>query len=160
MTKAGKATWIFVLTATALACLFPLKLFVIQLSDHSCYLYSQEFELSWHHSVERQLWREHYRHDGDKILLDQTWLQTFGAGTPSQGTPITAPSGYVGYRQQIRLAEINWVVSANMRGELTAQQRVIPFYQFVPDYSVVRIIPSRIAMIVFLLGRSCHDWAS
>lgn len=159
MSKAGK--WLFGgIPLTALACLFPLKLFVIQFNDHSCYLYSPEFELSWRHSVERQRWREHYRHDGDKILLDQTWLQTFGAGTPSQGAVIAAPSGYIGYQQQIRLAELNWVVSRNMQGELSTPQLRIPFYQVVPDYSAVRIKPSRTALMVFLWGKSCHDWAS
>ncbi|MGV6988341.1 DUF1850 domain-containing protein [Testudinibacter sp. P80/BLE/0925] len=159
MTKTGK--WLLgSVLLTALACLFPLKLFVIQFGEHRCYLYAQQFELRWRHSVERQLWREHYRRDGDAILLDQTWLQTFGAGTPSQGTPIAAPPGYVGYRQRIRLAEINWVVSRNMQGELSTPQVRIPFYQVVPDYSDVRIKPSRTALMVFLWEKSCHDWAS
>lgn len=145
---------------TALACLFPLKLFIIQAENQRCYLDSQTFELSWRHSVEHQWWREQYRHDGDTILLEQSWLQTFGAGTPSQGEPIHGREGYVGYRQQIRLAEINWVVSANMQGELSTPQWVIPIYKLVPDYSEVNITPSRTALIVFLLGRTCHEWAS
>lgn len=161
MGKVGKYTIIICVGIIVLACcLFPLQLFVVQMASQQCYLYGQDFELSWRHSVEHQLWREHYRRDGEVMLLDQTWLQTFGAGTPSQGEPILAPTGYIGYRQHIRLAEINWVVSANMQGELTAQQRTIPIYRLVPDYSNVRIIPSRIIFIVFLLGRSCHEWAS
>ncbi|MDH3000883.1 hypothetical protein A1D23_10485 [Chelonobacter oris] len=146
---------------TALACLFPLEVVVVWAADDKpCYLHGREFELSWRHSVEHQLWREHYRREGNGFLLEQTWLQTFGAGTPSQGEPVRAPEGYIGYRQRIRLAEINWVVSTNMQGELTAQQQSIPIYRLVSDYSEVRITASRTALIVFLWGRTCHEWAS
>ena len=157
MAIAGKRILAIGIAITALACLFPLNVFVIIAAEQTCYLRSPDFELSWRHSVEHQLWREHYRRDGDSILLDQTLLQTFGAGTPSQGEVIPAPNGYVAYRQQLHFNEINWVVSANMQGSLTAKEQVIPLYQFVPDYSVIRIIPSRTTLLFFLLGRSCHD---
>ena len=103
MAIAGKRILAIGIAITALACLFPLNVFVITAAEQTCYLRSPDFELSWRHSVEHQLWREHYRRDGDSILLDQTLLQTFGAGTPSQGEVIPAPNGYVAYRQQLQL---------------------------------------------------------
>nr|WP_282958727.1 DUF1850 domain-containing protein [Pasteurella multocida] len=30
--------------------------------------------MQWRHSVEHQLWQEHYRPDGTRLFLYQTWL--------------------------------------------------------------------------------------
>ncbi|KAE9527832.1 DUF1850 domain-containing protein [Testudinibacter aquarius] len=157
----GKGTKILLLILTALACFLPLKkVFWVSAAERQCYLDSPDFELRWRHSVEHQWWREHYRRDGEGILLDQTLFQTFGAGTPSQGELLSTTHDYVGYRQHIYLHEINWAVSNNMQGSLSTQRQDIPLYQLVPDYTVVRIEPSRIAFIDFLWGMSCYDWAS
>lgn len=114
--------------------------------------------LQWRHSVEHQLWQEHYRHDGKRLFLYQTWLQTFGAGTPSQGTSlVNVPPGYIGYEQQVTFAELDWVVSRRMEGTINSANWHFPIYQTLPDYSTVNIKPTQSPLILFLLGSACND---
>ncbi|HBO37649.1 MAG TPA: DUF1850 domain-containing protein [Pasteurellaceae bacterium] len=144
-----------------LACVFPLRVFDIQTAGRQCYLWQSEFELKWRHSVEHQLWRESYRHTGDRLLLYKTRLQTFGAGTPFlTDKEVETEEGYIGYQQEIYLNEINWAVSRNMEGELLSADGQIPFYAKVPDYSVISIHPVRIGFMSFLLGTSCYEWTN
>lgn len=138
--------------------LLPITYLVIQTEQQACYLRTTAFSLQWRHSVEHQLWQEHYRHDGKRILLHQTWLQTFGAGTPSFAELVkNVPAGYVGYKQDIYFHELNWVVSRRMEGVIKSEKGDIPIYQTVPDYSMITIRPAQSLLLVYLLGSSCYD---
>lgn len=80
----------------------------------------------------------------------QTWLQTFGAGTPSQGTSlVNVPPGYIGYEQQVTFAELDWVVSRRMEGTINSANWHFPIYQTLPDYSTVNIKPTQSPLILF-----------
>lgn len=152
----SKLFWIGV-SFLILAALFPFQAAVIKTNQYQCYLASSHFQLSWQHSVEHQNWIEYYRYRQGKLNLYQTYLQTFGAGTPSQAKVLTdAPPGYVGYQQDIDLDELNWVVSRNMQGTILTEQQTFAIYQTLPDYSVVNIKPIRLPFITWLLGSACY----
>lgn len=138
--------------------LYPINFISITTEQQECIISHERFALRWRHSVEHQLWYEHYQRQGDNLHLYQTWLQTFGAGTPSQGDFLPdVPQGYVGYKQNIYLPEINWVVSHRMEGSIMIDEQEIPIYQTVSDYSVVKIKPARSIFATFLLRKSCYD---
>ncbi|MGC6404834.1 DUF1850 domain-containing protein [Bisgaard Taxon 45] len=151
--------WMLILGSILLLVgLLPVNYLVIHAPQMRCYLRVPEFSLQWRHSVEHQLWQEHYRHNGHTLLLYQTWLQTFGAGTPSQGVALAnVPSGYIGYAQHIELTELNWVVSRRMEGTINSANWHFPIYQTLPDYSSVNIKPTQSPLILFLLGSACND---
>ncbi|QIW16817.1 hypothetical protein A4G20_01020 [Pasteurellaceae bacterium RH1A] len=145
------------LAVGALAC-YPLSLLSLETEQGACYVRADQFALRWQHSVEKQLWYEHYRLQDGQLLLYQTWLQTFGAGTPVQGQVLTdAPKGFVGYAQAVKLPSLNWAVSRNMQGSLLVNQHTLLLYQSLPDYSQVQIRPAQASLARFLLGTSCYD---
>ncbi|HDR1039022.1 TPA: DUF1850 domain-containing protein [Pasteurella multocida] len=157
LSKRSKLMW-GLAAFTLLAGLLPVNYLVVTTAQTRCYLRAPEFSLQWRHSVEHQLWQEHYRHDGKRLFLYQTWLQTFGAGTPSQGTSlVNVPLGYIGYEQHIELAELDWVVSRRMEGTINSANWHFPIYQTLPDYSTVNIKPTQSPLILFLLGSACND---
>lgn len=128
----------------------------LQFNDQSCRLPSSHFTLQWKHSVEKQLWQEHYFQQGNVLILDKVFQQTFGAGSPMDGMDIPAPAGFVGLKKHITLSEINWIVSSNMQGILFSDTFILPIFQFVPDYSEIKIIPTQQNIFAFLLGVKCH----
>ncbi|MFC0323789.1 DUF1850 domain-containing protein [Gallibacterium melopsittaci] len=135
---------------------FPIDTIFIHYGKSSCRLPTNEFTLQWKHSVEKQLWQEHYFQQDNVLILDKVFQQTFGAGSPADGKAITAPYGFVGVAKHITLPELNWVVSSNMQGVLFTNDFVLPVYQLVPDYSEIKIIPIKQNLFSFLLGVKCH----
>ena len=126
--------------------------------DSVFYLEDSEFILQWRHSVELQNWQEHYRASSDQLFLEASYMQTFGAGTPSSGEIIQAPEGYIGLRSGVVLPYLNWVVSSNMQGALINSNGVWKIFQIVPDYTEVIIKPLQAARIFFWLGNNCYDY--
>lgn len=104
-----------------------------------CYLTDPQLTLKWRHSVEKQYWQEYYEQHGDRLHLTRTYMQAFGAGTPVAGDAIDAPAGYVGLGVDQWYDELNWAVSHNMRGEIELPTHTIAIYQYLADYTPVRI---------------------
>lgn len=136
--------------------LLPSDAVEVAFAGQVCYLDDKQFVLQWRHSVEHQLWREHYRTANGKLYLEQTELQTFGAGTPSSGKPMPSEKGFIGQQSDVVLNELNWAVSHNMQGEIQTPERIWQIYRQTPDYSTIRIAPVRIARWQKRL-RKCND---
>lgn len=150
--KYGKILICLVLFLSVIACI-PVTHLRIITPTYSCWLDQDQFSLRWRHSVEHQFWQEHYRRIDKVLLLDRTYLQTFGAGTPSQGKFIDSPKGYIGYQTQIKLKQLNWIVSHNMQGILMTKKGIIPLYQQLPDYSQVQILAKTTILSRYLIDQ-------
>lgn len=126
-----------------------------------CYFVAPNFQLRWIHSVEKQWWEEQYVREEEGLLLTTTYLQAFGAGTPSTENvaPITKP-GYVGYQINERLPSLNWVVSRRTQGEIDYAGHRILIHQWVPDYSAVTITPKSYSLIDRFNKDFCHELSS
>ncbi|MBE2897231.1 DUF1850 domain-containing protein [Pasteurellaceae bacterium HPA106] len=142
-----------VLGLTALCALVPVQGVEFHSETLHCLLKGETFRLRWHHSVEHQWWIEQYRTQGEQLMLTATWMQTFGAGTPSKGESISAPPGYVGFKRAIAMREINWMVSRNMQGTVLMNGEQWAIYQHLPDYSPVTIRPIKQPFFMFLWRR-------
>lgn len=130
----------------------PIKTAAVVFSDTSTCQLPSTFSLKWRHSVEKQYWQEVYQVKFSQLILTKTYLQTFGAGTPSTGTPTPAPQGYLGEMVNMPMNELNWLVSNNMQGEilmgdaLTGTHDTLPIYQLVSDHSEVIIKPMQLTL--------------
>ena len=113
--------------------------------------------MQWRHSVELQNWQEHYRLSSGNLLLDASYIQTFGAGTPSTGEVIEAPDGYIGFNSKVVLPNLHWIVSRHMQGKVITNKGVWQIYQMVPDYTEIKIEPLKRNRIFFWLGNNCYD---
>ncbi|MDY2796941.1 DUF1850 domain-containing protein [[Pasteurella] aerogenes] len=150
--------WFVLLALLAVIGLYPVHFISVTTKQGECIIDDDHFALRWRHSVEHQLWYEHYQRQGDNLHLYQTWLQTFGAGTPSQGEIVAdVPPGYVGFKQDIVLSEINWIVSRRMEGAILLNDKQFPVYQILPDYSTVTIKPAQSVVATLWLRKSCYD---
>lgn len=135
----------------------PISHLAISSDGFYCVTRHNTFSLRWRHSVEKQLWYEHYHYQDQQLELIESWLQTFGAGTPSQAEGITsAPKGYIGYKHNIKLNELNWVVSPNMQGEIYFGDHRIPIATILPAYSTVNIQPKNSPLAFYLLRSACN----
>ena len=105
--------------------------------------------------MEKQYWQEAYAVENSGFRLRHTYIQAFGAGVPATGSPVPAPPGYVGLSSEVRLPEINWVVSRNMQGEVRSEERVLPLYRMVPDYTAVRIAVVRQSRMQWFFEKDC-----
>mgnify|MGYP001210654910 CR=1 FL=1 len=137
---------------------WPQERLKISFLEQSCYLEDTQFTLRWRHSVELQDWQEHYHLSSGQLFLDASYLQSFGAGTPSEGEIIDAPEGFIGFRSEVVLPSLHWMVSHNMQGRLITKQGTWDIYRIVPDYTEITIQPSRVARIIFWLGNNCYDY--
>ena len=138
--------------------LWPQERVKISFEDSFCYLEDTTFILHWRHSVERQDWQEYYQLSSGNLFLSASYMQTFGAGTPSSGNVIEAPEGYVGLASEVVLPSLHWIVSRNMQGKLITSNGTWTIYNQVPDYTEITIQPSRVARIIFWLGNNCYDY--
>ena len=132
-----------------------------KIDNLTCYFIEPNFQLRWIHSVEKQWWEEQYLREKDGLLLTTTYLQAFGAGTPSTESvaPIKKP-GYVGYQIKERLPSLNWVVSRLTQGEIDYADYRILIHQWVPDYSEVTITPKVYSLIDRFNKDFCHELPS
>ena len=71
----------------------PIASLQISSTDFQCVLTEQSFTLQWIHSVEKELWQEHYQTANQQLLLSTSHFKTFGAGTPSNEGTITSKAG-------------------------------------------------------------------
>lgn len=135
---------------------FPISYLSISSGEFYCVSRTETFSLRWRHSVEKQLWYEHYQRTDNQFILFESWLQTFGAGTPSS-TPKTtqAPKGYIGYRHNVVLNELNWTVSPRMEGTVLFNNGTLPVYRFLPEYSVVSFKSEKSPLWFYLLRSAC-----
>ncbi|MDO5667763.1 MAG: DUF1850 domain-containing protein [Alcaligenaceae bacterium] len=138
--------------------LWPQQRLKISFQNHSCYLDDSQFILQWRHSVELQDWQEHYHLSSGQLFLDASYMQTFGAGTPSSGKSIEAPEGFIGLSSDVVLPSLHWVVSRNMQGRLISKQGVWEIYRLVPNYTEIKIEPSQAVRSFFWLGNNCYDY--
>lgn len=137
---------------------YPTYVIRLQAEQYDCYFYTDSFRLSWRHSVEQQNWIEFYQRQGRQLQLYETWLQTFGAGTPSAGELVAqTKAGYIGYKQQLNYPELNWVVSPRIKATIEIGSQTWPLYQWLPAYSLVHIQVQRLPFASYLLGRSCDE---
>lgn len=143
----------------------------VSFAQQNCYLDRDKFELKWLHSVEKQWWVESYQAGSDKLLLTDTYLQTFGAGTPSTEKALknTHPEyqDYVRYQINTTLPYLDWMVSANIQAHLiipnegrapTTQGLSLPIYQWVDDYTNIHIAPQKITLWSRLSQEPCHEY--
>ena len=142
----------------------------VSFAEQTCYLDRDKFELKWLHSVEKQWWVESYQAKADKLLLTDTYLQTFGAGTPSTEKALknTRPEyqDYVHYQINTTLPYLDWMVSSNIQASLiipnegsatTTQGQPLPVYQWVDDYTNIHIAPDKITLWTRLSQEPCHE---
>lgn len=141
MNKTTYGLVIIVGIVLSVACWHSQSYLVVRTDTWECHWATDSFVLEWRHSVERQLWQEHYRHNNGQLLLSHSFVQSFGAGVPSDGTPIVAPKGFVGSQHNLTVPQINWVVSSRMQGTLIDPTTNAQFaiYRTVPDYTPVYI---------------------
>lgn len=104
-----------------------------------CRLNSTHFRLDWQHSVEKTRWQEQYQMQADQLLLTETTLVSFGAGTPDREKVIQQQDGKVRISLQRPMKEINWVISRRMQGIIVLPDQQWEIYRDFPDYSVVHI---------------------
>lgn len=144
------------LFATLVAGFFPVSFLSISSNEFHCVTRSETFSLRWRHSVEKQLWYEHYRIDGQQFVLFESWLQTFGAGTPSAAKATSAPAGFVGYKHDVRLDELNWTVSPRMEGTIIFGKQFLPLYQQLAEYSKVEFKVGKSPLWFYFLRSACN----
>lgn len=138
---------------------WPITAINIQADNKQCFLAEKQLILQWRHSVEHQLWQEHYHVTPTQLHLYQTFMQTFGAGTPSQGQEVkNAPKGFVGMKTHLTLPQLDWVVSRNMQGQIITATGSWHIANVVPDYTAVHIQPMRLTRIQLWLGENCHEF--
>lgn len=138
MTQKYSVWFLFVILSAV--CL-PKRHIVITTSDWACRWTADSFVLQWRHSVEKQLWQEYYQVHQNHFLLTHSFVQSFGAGVPTQGIPIKAPKGFVGLSHNLTMPAVDWVVSSRMQGVVIEPDSKFQFniYQYLSDYSRVQI---------------------
>jgi hypothetical protein len=73
-----------------------------------------EFTLAWEHSVQKTRWEEHYRIDGDDLVLVEARVAGTGAGMEPPASA-TLRGGVWTWRPRIRLPEIRLTHSGYTR---------------------------------------------
>lgn len=150
--------WAFVLFSILLsAFIYAPSHIVISSPQWSCVWKADSFLLKWRHSVEKQYWQEHYQKHEQKLRLTHIYVQSFGAGVPTLGEVIPAPQGYVGFKSDVLMPELNWVVSRNMQGEILTKHSKFPINQLVDDYSTINIKIVKQPYIKWLWIEQCND---
>lgn len=140
----------------------PQNVVMVQFNDTQCVI-KDKFELLWMHSVEKQWWIESYEARDGQLLLTDTYLQTFGAGTPSTeqgGESSQKYPGYVLYQINSWLPELNWMISSNIKAQIITHKKRLPIYQWVSDYTNIYIFARTQSLWTLLRQESCNDYVS
>lgn len=125
--------------------------------DQTYYLTDDTFQLKWIHSVEKEEWIEVYERDQDQFLLTKTILQTFGAGTPSDGSIIESDDNRVHMKINRQMDQIDLVISENVRTSVITQHKEIPLYVLAEDYTNVNITVTNVYLWEYLGGKRLNE---
>lgn len=110
------------------------------------------FEVSWIHSVEKELWMETYEKEGNRLYLARTRFKTFGAGTPSDGEVIPSNDGFVHMKIDREVESIDLIVSTNVETTLTTDSKEYRLYEMVEEYENVIIEIKKLPLWEYLRG--------
>ena len=141
MSKSKKKRWFWGISLLILLNFFFIRVpvFVFEFEDKTYYLKSDNFDLSWIHSVEKEEWIETYEQKGEQMLLTDTYFKTFGAGVPSQSKDVSIEDGFVKMQINQPFKELNLTVSSNVKTTIFVDEQEIPLYKYTDDYSMVHI---------------------
>lgn len=134
----------------------------VEFSKGQCVI-DGNFDLKWMHSVEKQWWIESYEAHNEQLFLTDTYLQTFGAGTPSTekiGTNNHRYPGYVHYQINTLLPHLNWMISSHIKAQIITDQKTLPIYQWVDDYTNIYIFAVKQNLWTVLRQESCNDYTT
>ena len=150
------ATGLLLIAVMALL-FWPVAVTQLTLGDQTCRFSAPQWRLTWLHSVEKTPWSETYQRQPNGFLLTTTQFKSFGAGTPSAGTLIPAPPGYVAYAVNVTLPELNWVVSRRVRATLWLDDNTPwPLFDWVPDYTEAHFTSTSAPLWRTLTKDFCH----
>ena len=152
-----KISFLIVLGVLALALLFAqTRVVVVKSDDFECYFKDKNFELSWIHSVEKEDWIEGYRVEKDGFTLISSKFKTFGAGVPSDGNITKKEEGFVIYDTDIKLHEINWIVSQNVNSTLNINNKSFKVYKHFDEYSELHFLVKKLPFWKLYIKENCH----
>ncbi len=147
------------LVSTAAVLCWPVSVTQLDLATTpplQCRFTQPTWRLVWRHSVEKTPWAETYQRQGQRLRLLSTEFKSFGAGTPSSGTLLPAPPGYVAYAINLDMPELNWVVSRRVRSTVWLGDQAWPLFEWVPDYTEARFTPTHTPFWRTLTKDFCH----
>jgi|SRR6056297_324433 len=112
-----------------------------------------EFIVKWIHSVELTPWEEIFRIDSEnKIILDRTRFQQFGAGVPDfAGKTVEIKDGYITYgeiNQEIPL--LPYGISDFAKHTFVFKNKEYELYKLVPDGDRINIYTERLNLIEYI----------
>ena len=110
-----------------------------EFSDATYYAKEKLFDLSWIHSVEKEEWIEHYKIEGNEIVLESTKFKTFGAGVPSHAEQVELVDGYVHMEINQPYQELNLTISENVKSTIFLGEKEFKLYEYGDTYDTVQI---------------------
>lgn len=154
MSKSKIRRWFWGIEFLITLCLLLIKIPVVafEFEDKTYYINSDQFELSWIHSVEKEEWIETYKQQDDQLLLTETKFKTFGAGVPSESRNVSFENGFVEMEINQPFQELNLTVSSNVKTTITFDHHIIPLYNFTDDYSSVHISVEKLPLWSLVKG--------
>ena len=139
--------------------LILLSLFFIRFSvisfefkEGTYYTRSQQFDLIWIHSVEREEWIEMYRVQGNRLILEKTQFKTFGAGVPSDAKEVALENGYVVMKIEQPYDALNLTISENVSSTIKIDEKEFKLYEYGKTYDTVQITSEKINLWQYLKG--------
>lgn len=139
-----------------LFCLFGLRIPTIAVfyENQSFLLKSNDFQLGWIHSVEKEPWFETYELKGGELFLKSTKFKTFGAGVPTENRIIKSSDGFIHMVVDRKMSEVTVTVSENVQTTLYTNENIIPLYQLMDDYETITIGIVKISLWRWIWGES------
>ncbi|MFC4353985.1 DUF1850 domain-containing protein [Chryseomicrobium palamuruense] len=133
MTSNKKRKWGVAIATLFLFCI-PVKGIQVSSEQYTHFYPSNEVELRWIHSVEKEEWKEFYRIHHHELLLYETAFKTFGAGVPSDGEVIPSDDGLVHFKMNQSFPELRLFVSDSIETTMFFSGQEVPIYKYVDDY--------------------------
>lgn len=138
-----------VLIALLFASFFiKLPVLAVETEEQFYWTATEEFSISWIHSVEKEEWVEFYETKEKELLLTRTSFKTFGAGvpsTPADAKTTTLEDGFVTMQIDRILPTLQLVVSDNVKSTLLLSNQAIPLYTLTENYSTVSIYATHLS---------------
>lgn len=140
MTSNKKWKWGVAIATLFLFCI-PVKGIQVSSEQYTHFYPSDQFELTWIHSVEKEEWREFYRVDDQDLLLYETAFKTFGAGVPSEGEIIPSDDGFIHLKVNQRFPELRLFISESIETTMIFSGQEVPIYSYIDSYEdiVIRV---------------------
>lgn len=137
--------------------LIKIPVTICKVNNETFIIKNKNFQIEWIHSVEKEKWIEKYKRENNKLVLTNTILKAFGAGTPYNAKVINNNNESIELEINRKLDNINLIISKEIKTTIIIDKKEISLYKIFEPYTEMEIYVEKLNLINYYRKESLYE---